>query len=424
MSSSPDILFFWIAFWFYLGGFLAFSLYVSIRSKVVGYIGGALMLLGFLPHTAGFFIRWHLADHVPLSNMYEYMSLMCWMAVLCLGILVLRYRKPIIGTFISPIVFMLMVTASMLPKEISQQLVPALQSYWLTIHVTLAALGSGAFAVATAVSFIYLLKSGETVSSNRSHKSSSKFVLSGVVSMIVLSWVFYAIGSIFGFFSVTSELVIRLGERPLFGMGHFFIAFGLYFPLGLIIWSVWHTRSMKDVYAGTPGARLVAITFAAFLTGSLVIGLLIRWGIIMVTSNSPFKIFEFFGMAYFVSLPIFFLYYWIVVKSGLLERIPMNLDILDEINYKGVTLGYPLYTVGALFAGAIWAERAWGQFWSWDPKEVGSLIIWLFYSGFLHARYQRNWKGKRAAILSLCGFGMVLLTFFGNYFFGGLHAYA
>jgi ABC-type transport system involved in cytochrome c biogenesis permease subunit len=112
------------------------------------------------------------------------------------------------------------------------------------------------------------------------------------------------------------------------------------------------------------------------------------------------------------------------MKSGILEKIPMNLDILDEINYKSVTLGYPLYTVGALFAGAIWAERAWGQFWGWDPKEVGALIIWLFYSGFLHARYQRNWKGKRAAILSLCGFGMVLLTFFGNYFFGGLHAYA
>jgi ABC-type transport system involved in cytochrome c biogenesis permease subunit len=88
-----------------------------------------------------------------------------------------------------------------------------------------------------------------------------------------------------------------------------------------------------------------------------------------------------------------------------------------------VTLGYPLYTLGALFAGAIWAEQAWGAFWSWDPKEVGALIIWLFYSAFLHARYQRGWTGTRTAVLSLTGFAMMMLSFFGNYFFGGLHSY-
>jgi len=97
--------------------------------------------------------------------------------------------------------------------------------------------------------------------------------------------------------------------------------------------------------------------------------------------------------------------------------------LLDEINYRAVTLGYPLYTLGALFAGAIWAEKAWGSFWSWDPKEVGALIIWLFYSAFLHARYQRGWSGTRTAVLSLTGFAMMMLSFFGNYFFGGLHAY-
>ena len=132
------------------------------------------------------------------------------------------------------------------------------------------------------------------------------------------------------------------------------------------------------------------MTFAGFLLGSLVVGLMISGGMIHLTQQSPYKIFEFLGMAYVASVPVFFILWAIVVKTGLLELIPMNLDILDEINYKAVALGYPLYTVGALFAGAIWAEKAWGQFWGWDPKEVGSLIIWLFYSGFLHARYQHN----------------------------------
>jgi ABC-type transport system involved in cytochrome c biogenesis permease subunit len=423
LSQSPDIIFFWIAFWFYLAGFIAFSLYIPFRAKVIGYFGGAVMSIGFIPHTIGFFLRWYYADHVPLSNMYEYMSLMSWMAVLSLGILVFRYKKPLIGSFIAPLVFMLMVTASMLPKEISKQLVPALQSYWLTIHVTLAALGSGAFAVATAVSFVYLLKSNSPATGNKP-QSGSKLYLPGIITMFVFPFVFYVLGLILGLFPIASDLVFTLGQSPIAGMGGFFIALGMFLPLGFIIWSVWHTRLVKSTGVASPGARLVSMTFAAFLLGSLIIGLMVSGGMIHLTQESVYKIFEFLGMAYVMSVPVFFILWFIVVKTGLLELIPMNLDILDEINYKAVALGYPLYTVGALFAGAIWAEKAWGQFWGWDPKEVGSLIIWLFYSGFLHARYQHKWKGNRAAILSLCGFGMILLSFFGNYFFGGQHTYA
>ncbi|MBU1652263.1 cytochrome c biogenesis protein CcsA, partial [bacterium] len=140
----------------------------------------------------------------------------------------------------------------------------------------------------------------------------------------------------------------------------------------------------------------------------------------------PLRIFEFFGVALVLTWPIFFLCNAVLTsfKVKFLDKLDMDLEILDEINYKAIALGYPLYTVGALFAGAIWAEQAWGSFWSWDPKEVGSLIIWLFYSGFLHARYQRQWRGSKAAILAVFGFLMVLLSFFGNYFFGGQHAYS
>jgi ABC-type transport system involved in cytochrome c biogenesis permease subunit len=112
------------------------------------------------------------------------------------------------------------------------------------------------------------------------------------------------------------------------------------------------------------------------------------------------------------------------LASSFFSSANINTELLDEINYKTVCLGYPLYTVGALFAGAIWAEQAWGQFWSWDPKEVGALVIWLFYTGFLHAHRQYGWRGNKAAILSVFGLLMILLSFFGNYFFGGQHAYA
>ena len=109
-------------------------------------------------------------------------------------------------------------------------------------------------------------------------------------------------------------------------------------------------------------------------------------------------------------------------SKGLGSRLP-SLDTLDDINYKSISIGFPLFTVGALFAGAIWANKAWGTFWGWDPKEVGSLVIWIFYVLYLHARYQRGWKGRRAAVMSIIGFLIVLLSFFGNLFLGGDHAY-
>ena len=146
-------------------------------------------------------------------------------------------------------------------------------------------------------------------------------------------------------------------------------------------------------------------------------------GLFDVTQGSPFRIFEFFGLSWILTILLFFILNSFFKNGKMLAKFKLNRPLLDEITSGTVKLGYPLYTVGALFAGAIWAEQAWGSFWSWDPKEVGALIVWLFYSGFLHARLQRGWIGTKSAILSLAGFAMILLSFFGNYFFGGLHAY-
>lgn len=97
--------------------------------------------------------------------------------------------------------------------------------------------------------------------------------------------------------------------------------------------------------------------------------------------------------------------------------------ILDEVGHKAVVIGFPFLTA-TIVLGAIWAEVAWGSYWSWDPKESASLVTWLIYAAYLHARIVRAWTGRRAAILLLVGFAATLLTYFGNYFFGGLHSYA
>ena len=273
---NSEVLLFWISFWLYVGGFLCFAIYIGLENKVLSLLGSALMYVGFIPHTIALGLRWKLSGHPPFTNSFEYMSVMSWASVLAFIVLLGRFKRPIIGAFIAPFAFLLLAIASLFPADISQQLVPALQSYWLYIHVSVTALGSGVFAMAFGISVLYLLR---------------------------------------------SRFEQRSGRQSAF---------------------------------------------------------------------------------------------W--------DRMP-SLETLDELNYKSVAVGFLLFTVGALFAGAIWAHYAWGTFWGWDPKEVGSLIIWLFYAGYLHARYQRDWRGRRAAWMSILGFLMILLSFAGNNFLGGQHAY-
>ena len=98
-------------------------------------------------------------------------------------------------------------------------------------------------------------------------------------------------------------------------------------------------------------------------------------------------------------------------------------QVLDEIGYRAVVVGYPFLTL-TIILGAVWANTAWGTYWSWDPKETASLVTWLIYGAYLHARVVRGWRGSRAAWLLVLGFAAVLFTYFGNLFFGGLHSYS
>ena len=99
-------------------------------------------------------------------------------------------------------------------------------------------------------------------------------------------------------------------------------------------------------------------------------------------------------------------------------------DVLDEITYKSIAIVFPVWTA-SIILGAAWANEAWGGYWSWDPKEVWSLIVWLFFGAYLHARQLMGWKGKRVAWMVVFGFVTVLICFFAiNLYFPGLHSYA
>jgi cytochrome c-type biogenesis protein CcsB len=324
---SLDIRLFWWSYWLYLAAFLLFTVYGATRGRWVGRLANVAMGVGFLFHTAGIIMRWRLAGHVPMANMYEYASLLSWMAVLSYLYIELRYKRTIVGTFVAPVVVAIMTCASLLPKEVTQQLMPALQSYWLAIHVSLAALGEGAFAVALAVSIMYLVKEARA-----------------------------------------KQPALAPGRRV-------------------------HASARMTQKPGADPGR-VTVLDADDPTEEEIEELIqdVRRGRGQTEENG---------------------------RGGVLP----SLQMLDEINYRAVAIGYPLFTIGALFAGAIWAYEAWGSFWSWDPKEVGALVIWFFYTAYLHARLQRGWSGRRAAWLSIAGFAIVILSFLGNLWLGGNHAY-
>ncbi|NQT51360.1 cytochrome c biogenesis protein CcsA [bacterium] len=105
------------------------------------------------------------------------------------------------------------------------------------------------------------------------------------------------------------------------------------------------------------------------------------------------------------------------------ERLP-SVERLDRISYVAVAVGYPIFTFGALFAGALWAHYAWGTWWGWDPKEVGSLVAWVLYTIYLHQRYREGLSPRTAAVAAMLGFLAAVLSLAGNSFLGGLHAYS
>lgn len=267
-----ELVFLLLAFLIYLLtmllGFISFFQTQGRLKKISFY----LSLLGFALHSFSLLIRTAVSGHAPFTNMYESISFLAWSCVLAVIIFERKFNLEKTGPYLWLIIVALMALASSpaLPKNITP-LVPALQSYWLWLHVSVTLMGEAFLAVAFVASWLYL-----TTGSGKGNE-------------------------------------VEISQK-------------------------------KEKY--------------------------------------------------------------------------------DLIAYRAVAIGFPLFTMGALIFGMIWASRAWGRYWGWDPKEVWSLITWLFYALYLHTRLVMGWKGKKSAIIAVLGFLSALFTFFGvNYLLRGLHSY-
>ncbi len=208
-----------------------------------------------------------------------------------------------------------------------------------------------------------------------------------------------------------------IGHAPLSNLYESLVFFGWAVALALILVR-WKFAEDTTVMVGIP---VVFLTLAStFLMNPaikpLVPALQSNWLVAHVLTC-------FLGYAGFAVSFVAALLYLAARGSNSMGDLLPSRELLDEIVYRSVLVGYPMLTLG-IITGAAWADFAWGNYWSWDPKETWSLVTWMVYSAFLHARLARGWTGRRIALLSVGGFASVLFTYFGvNMLLPGLHSY-
>lgn len=266
---------FLITFIFYILSAFFYLSFLFSKKENLSKMGFRLAFIGILFHTAALLWRTVESGHAPFTNMYESLSFLAWASIFAYLIIEKKYRILKAGPYFMLIVIALMALASspLMPKE-ATPLVPALQSYWLWLHVSVTLLGEAFFAVAFVTSIMFLVADSKE-------------------------------------------------------------------------------------------------------------------------------------------------------KKGKAAKSSLTAEKLDSISYRCVAVGFPLFTLGGLIFGMVWAYKAWGSYWSWDPKEVWSLITWFVFALYLHTRIVMGWKGRRSTFIAVLGFLAALFTYFGvNYLLAGLHSYA
>ncbi len=382
---------------------------------------------GLIANTAAVAHRWYEAGHPPFASLYEMLLSFVWTLAALTLIAEKRYGVKVIGTVTMPVAIVGVVLMQLLRSEV-RPLVPALQSTWLHVHVTLAMLAYAACALSFALAMMFLIQDkmktetflaatslftvglyaailtrferwgGFNVVAWDPENKQEVFISRGVrlfVTIPDLGWlmllVFCAVAAPLAFYVVArmknNDAFLALANRTVF------ISILLQ-TLALVFFLL---RARDGQYASLDAEGLYPTTLAAspFILSGLVSGI-------------------------FANL----LYLLLLWRRPDLEKHLPDAEALDRITYKTICVAFPLLTL-MIAAGAYWANRAWGSYWNWDPKETWAAITWLVYAGYLHMRITRGWRGRRAAYFAILGFAVVMFTFFGvTYLLPGLHAYA
>ncbi|ULG71044.1 c-type cytochrome biogenesis protein CcsB [Macrococcus brunensis] len=384
------------AFILYLIAILPFSASIKAKNKRYERIGIILTTIGFIMQIVYFITRWIAAGHAPVSNMYEFLTMFGIMMVGGFLIINAIYHTPILALFSLPVAMLVIVYASMFSREVSP-LIPALQSNWLAIHVITVTISYGILSVSSMAGLIYLLRYVDA-----KEKSRDAFWLEVVMYFAVLVIAF-----------ILTTIVMK-------GIVHYDDQYFYVDKNGNNAVSYYHLPAIvtfKDAYPVVPKGNNNYQEVERFSTGLEVPPVLnaqklttVIWSIIIGTIL--------YGLIRLITRRTIF-----SMVKPLTNKV--SLQLMDEIGYRSVIIGFPLFALGGLLFASIWAQIAWSRFWGWDPKEVWALVTFLFYAVFLHLRLGRGWEGKKSAWLAVVGLAIILFNVIAvNLIIAGLHSYA
>jgi cytochrome c-type biogenesis protein CcsB len=352
-----------------------------------------------------------------------------WAVVVLHEVAEWKLEIPFLGAITLPIATLALLLLQVLPGEI-RPLVPALQSTWLQIHVTLAMLSYAGFTISFAIAMLYLIKDGVTA---RTFLSWNSGLVAVIYAAIVISSVGSNLALLLPAWDAEAQEKVMLAPKQALMVSIPFLGWPFVIVLGLAAATL--ATNFLDSYGEKAGRwenRARRLFLASIFAQALTLALLL-----VKVHSGPYLVPE-VGQSFGVRLAaspflltgivcaLFASLAWEVLSwkySTIVSLLPQR-DALDSLIYKTVAISFPLLTL-MIIAGAYWANRTWGSYWSWDPKEDWALITWLTYAGYLHMRLTRGWRGRRSAYFAIIGFGIVMFTFFGvTYLLPGLHAYA
>ena len=382
---------------------------------------------GLLANTGAVAHRWYEAGHPPFASIYEMLLSFVWTLAVLTLIAEKKYGVKVIGTITMPVAIVGVVLMQLLRTEV-HPLVPALQSTWLHVHVTLAMLAYAACALSFALAMMFLIQ--DKMSTGTFLAATSLF---GIATYIGILTRFEKWGGL----SLTawnpqdkSEIFISKGVRlfvivPDLGWLMLVVLAAVAAPF--VLYLLGRRKQDEGLLAMANRAVFLSILLQTLALAFFLIrardgsyASLDAEGLYPTSlAASPFILSGMVG-GIFASL----LYLLLLWRRADLERMLPSANELDRITYRTIAIAFPLLTL-MIAAGAYWANRTWGSYWSWDPKETWAAITWLVYAGYLHMRITRGWRGRRAAYFAILGFAVVMFTFFGvTYLLPGLHAYA
>jgi cytochrome c-type biogenesis protein CcsB len=446
-----------------------------VKENILDRLGLISVSLGYCFNLSGWMIRWIEAGdkegwkegingiwrYYPLDNLYALTMGFCAGAALATLVVIRKPKYRMLGALSMP-VLVVVLTLGMLLGSAIQTLPPILDSYWRPIHVSIATIAYGVCLLSFGLALAYLLKDGI-----RTEAVAVAVILYGLL-------VFFTVGtyerSILHFgvpfkgeytisvFSTSMERFLPIrASLPMVGPLMVITMLLLAGALGMFVmgrfgedlktskrgWMLVRAATVVQIIvvammfiqvksAGNIGANIPEREYPIFsawmseqMQQPVPVERAKRWiqdngaDLKLSVNANPVVFGGLIGLM--VALICVSLFAW--KREDVVSALP-DIKKIDSLLYRTVGVAFPLLSL-LLITGAVWANESWGRYWGWDSKEVGALVAWRAYAGFLHTRIAHGWRGRRSAYFALLGFALVIFTWLGvSFLLPGLHSYA